>query len=226
MGTVGIHRAVGNSSGVFRDWAEAAGMRTGDDGRDNGRTDDRYTGRDADDRDYVGLKERTDPLPEAPRRWPSVQQWLVMLGTPAVLLGVLWLFAESRIQELRDGQSATVTGAGGCHEGGGHAGPPPSCHATWQFIDGRTSSGTVPGSSLTEGDTVFAGEGWAYPSAAPVWQLVGIFGFIAAAVLVVNVVIWVAEFRQDRKRRTYELRYGHEYLPAPGDASDLSGSAA
>ncbi|MFD9421560.1 MULTISPECIES: hypothetical protein [unclassified Streptomyces] len=188
-------------------------MRTGDDDRNDGRDD-------------VGLKERTNPLPEAPRTWPSAQQWLVILGTPVVLLGVLWLFAESHVQELRDGQTATVIGAGGCREGGGHAGPPPSCHATWQFPDGHTSSGTVPSSSVVKGDTVFAGEGWAYPSAAPVWQLVGIFSFIAASVLVVNVAIWVVEFRQDRQRRTYELRYGHEYLPDPGDASAPSGSAA
>lgn len=188
-------------------------MRTGDDDTNDGR-------------DGVGLKERRNPLPEAPRTWPSAQQWLVILGTPVVLLGVLWLFAESHVQELRDGRTATVIGAGGCHEGGGHAGPPPSCHATWQFPDGHISSGTVPSSSIVRGDTVFAGEGWAYPSAAPVWQLVGIFSFIATSVLVVNVAIWVVEFRQDRQRRTYELRYGHEYLPDPGNTSDPSGAAA
>ncbi|MER7858263.1 hypothetical protein ACWEOG_27600 [Amycolatopsis japonica] len=87
-------------------------------------------------------------------------------GIPLVFL--LWVTGGAlgdRVRELNTGEDVTVTAVSGCVEDG----PPmsgrfPYCEAGWRFDDGRTGQGRINGERVAEGDRIFAGDGFAYPS--------------------------------------------------------------
>ncbi|MER5989338.1 hypothetical protein [Streptomyces sp. NPDC001787] len=165
--------------------------------------------------------DETEDLPVAMWRWPSASEWLTMLGVPAVILGLMWvLFFGTFIEKLRNGEEATATGVGRCVQSQGQTTPASYCPGSWRFSDGRTSSGHIQSAPVSPGDTIFAGEGWAYSSIGPVWRTVGIFIAIGVASLVGTVLIWGSEFRDDRRRRTDELRQKMEHPPESAESSE------
>ncbi|MCX4963972.1 hypothetical protein OHA98_03880 [Streptomyces sp. NBC_00654] len=114
--------------------------------------------------------------------WPSRARTLGALIGPLLLaaflplLMVLW--AGDGARKLVTGESATVRSVTRCVEGGGQL-PAPHCYGRWAFADGRTESGRITGGRVAEGDTIFAGDGWAYESTSSlhtkVWLTVALF---------------------------------------------------
>ncbi|MGY3680688.1 hypothetical protein [Streptomyces sp. TE33382] len=106
----------------------------------------------------------------------------LLLAALLPLLMVLW--AGDGARKLMTGESATVRSVTRCVEGGAQL-PAPHCYGRWAFADGRTESGRITGARVGEGDTIFAGDGWAYESTSPlhtkVWLTVALFLAGAAA---------------------------------------------
>lgn len=99
-------------------------------------------------------------------RKPSVPSRLLLAGIPFVFL--LWVAGGAigdRVRELDTGEDVTVVAVSGCvEEGPPMSGRFPYCEAGWRFDDGRTGRGRIDGERVAEGDRIFAGDGFAYPS--------------------------------------------------------------
>ncbi|MBO8195092.1 hypothetical protein ITI46_26070 [Streptomyces oryzae] len=123
---------------------------------------------------------------------------------PAVLAIWLVVWIAGNAQKLMAGETATMRTVARCVEGGGPALPPSSCGGSWVFPDGRTGSGEVitGKNGVSVGDTVFAGDTWAYWSAAPLYRLVFMpIGAVCAGVLI-PVTIWAVDRRKKRSLRS------------------------
>ncbi|MEV5204837.1 hypothetical protein [Streptomyces sp. NPDC053720] len=119
-----------------------------------------------------------------------------LLAALLPLLVALWVGDGAR--KLITGESATVRSVTQCVEGGPQL-PAAHCYGTWTFRDGRTASGEITGAEVSTGDTIFAGDGWAYDSTSPlhwqVWTPVTIFG----AGIAVLAVSWL-NYRKNQGR--------------------------
>ncbi|MEE1736356.1 hypothetical protein [Streptomyces sp. BE147] len=116
------------------------------------------------------------------RTWGAIVGPL-LLASVLPLLMVLW--AGDGARKLLTGESATVRSVTRCVEGGGGQSGAPHCYGRWAFADGRAESGKITGGRVAEGDTIFAGDGWAYESTSSlhtkVWLTVALFCAGAAA---------------------------------------------
>lgn len=76
----------------------------------------------------------------------------------------------------------------------------PYCEAGWRFDDGRTGQGKVDGERIAEGDRIFAGDGFAYPSRTnrvlSLW-MVALCGLVLLGMLIGLGVL----YRKDQTRR-------------------------
>ncbi|MBO8187316.1 hypothetical protein [Streptomyces spirodelae] len=112
---------------------------------------------------------------------------MAALSAPAAFLAVLVVMLAKNAEKLLTGESATVRGVSRCVEGGGMALPASHCDGRWAFSDGRTGEGEITGSEVSVGDSIFAGDGWAYTTTGPlhriVWALVGILVALAVVLL-------------------------------------------
>ncbi|MFE7402592.1 hypothetical protein [Streptomyces sp. NPDC057557] len=112
------------------------------------------------------------------------------------LLVAVWVGSSTR--KLITGESATVRTVTECVEGGAQQGPS-HCYGSWAFGDGRTAAGEIGGAKVSAGDTIFAGNGWAYDSTSPlhwqIWVPVTLFG----AALVVLAAAWLNHRRNPGK---------------------------
>ncbi|MFJ7081618.1 hypothetical protein ACIQU8_00035 [Streptomyces griseus] len=158
------------------------------------------------DADGAGPAHAEDALPKAPLKWPTGGEWMAIVGFPLVLNYLFWMLGRDVLYAVIAGKSAALTYAGQCIEGGGHTGPPPSCYGRWQFADGSTGSGTIHASSIDHSDTVFASEDQAYSSLGSAWSMAGPLYAIMIILVVMNTVMWVNHYRQDRREQTRELR--------------------
>ncbi|WP_406014453.1 hypothetical protein OG520_23155 [Streptomyces sp. NBC_00984] len=117
-------------------------------------------------------------------RLKSLGSLVSALALAALLPVLVALWVGDGVQKLLTGDSATVHSVTQCVEGGGQL-PAAHCYGTWAFADGRTASGEITGAEVAAGDTIFAGDGWAYDSTSPlhwrIWTPVTIFGAGAAA---------------------------------------------
>lgn len=85
------------------------------------------------------------------------------------VLSALWV--GDGVQKLLTGDSATVYSVTQCVEGDGQLARA-HCDGTWAFADGRTAFGEITGARVEAGDTIFAGDGWAYDSTSPLhWRI-------------------------------------------------------
>ncbi|WP_326677981.1 hypothetical protein [Streptomyces sp. NBC_01237] len=116
------------------------------------------------------------PWPSRMRTWGAIVGPL-LLACVLPLLMVLW--AGDGARKLMTGESATVRSVARCTQGGGGQSGPSYCYGRWAFADGHTESGKITGGRVTEGDTIFAGPGWAYGSTSPLhtklWITVALF---------------------------------------------------
>ncbi|MBQ1119291.1 hypothetical protein ACH4RA_00240 [Streptomyces smyrnaeus] len=125
---------------------------------------------------------------------------MAALLLPAAMVTWLVVWIVGNAQKLTAGEPATMRSVTRCVEGGGQALPPSACSGSWVFPDGRTGVGdvTTGRNGVSVGDTVFAGDTWAYWSSAPLYRLVFIpIGAVGAGVLIA-VVIRVAHRRKKR----------------------------
>ncbi|MET9656437.1 hypothetical protein [Streptomyces sp. NPDC006510] len=108
------------------------------------------------------------PRPARPKALGTV---LPALALAAVLPLLVALWVGDGVQKLLTGDPATVHSVTQCVEGGGQL-PAAHCYGTWAFADGRTASGEITGAEVSAGDTIFAGDGWAYDSTSPLhWRI-------------------------------------------------------
>ncbi|MEV4331892.1 hypothetical protein AB0K02_15365 [Streptomyces sp. NPDC049597] len=114
---------------------------------------------------------------------------------------VIAVWAGKNACKLMTGESATVRSVTRCVEGGGMSLPASHCDGSWEFADGRTSVGEITSGRVSVGDTIFAGDGWAYSSTAPLHRLVWIPSGIFCAIVVVVVVMWVDHRMKQRSRQ-------------------------
>ncbi|WET82821.1 hypothetical protein P3102_17235 [Amycolatopsis sp. QT-25] len=116
-----------------------------------------------------------------------VLPFLVFIGIVGALLG-------SSIGELSTGEDVTVTEISGCTaEGSAVNGRPPYCSGKWRFADGRPGSGRILGEEIAAGDTVFAGDGFAYRTRSPlIWKISagGALGLFLAGMVMVGGVMY------------------------------------
>jgi hypothetical protein len=124
------------------------------------------------------------------------------LSAPAALMTAIAVWAGGNARKLMTGQSATVRTVTGCVEGGGMSLPASHCDGSWAFSGGRTGVGEITGSTVSVGDTIFAGDGWAYSSTTPLHSLVWAPTAIFCAVVAVVVVMWVDHRRKNRSERS------------------------
>ncbi|MFF1924102.1 hypothetical protein ACFVW8_26460 [Streptomyces sp. NPDC058221] len=132
--------------------------------------------------------------------------WVSALGLAALLPALVALWIGDSVEKLLTGEPATVHTVTRCVEGGAQL-PPSHCDGSWTFADGRTASGEITGDTVSAGDTIFAGAGWAYDSTSglhrQIWGPVVIFG----AGVVTLLVTW-QNYRRNRNRPDAELSPG------------------
>ncbi|MBB5936903.1 hypothetical protein [Streptomyces zagrosensis] len=138
------------------------------------------------------------PARAAGTRRSGVTGLLSGAGLLVLVVCVVGLFIGRQAQQLATGESATVQTVERCADGGGPGTEPSHCEGEWEFADGRTSMGDIQGPQVAEGDTVFAGSGWAYASqtrlSLQVWIPVG----LCTAFIGVAVAFWVILRRDQR----------------------------
>ncbi|MDT0609059.1 hypothetical protein [Streptomyces lancefieldiae] len=146
------------------------------------------------------LEDIAQPRDEASTESRPMGILVAALFLPAALATWIVVWIVGNAQKLMAGESATMRSVTRCVEGGGPALPPSSCSGSWAFTDGRTGVGdiTTGKNGVSVGDTVFAGDTWAYASPAPLHRLVFIpIGAVCAGVLIA-MVIWVSHRRRTR----------------------------
>ncbi|UMP05079.1 hypothetical protein [Amycolatopsis sp. EV170708-02-1] len=138
-------------------------------------------------------------------RKPGVPARMLLAGIPFVFL--LWVTGGAlgdRVRELNTGEDVTVTAVSGCvEEGPPMSGRFPYCEAEWRFDDGRAARGRIDGDRVTEGDRIFAGDGFAYPSRSNrvlSLVMVALCGLVLLGMLIGLGVL----YRMDRTRRRRE----------------------
>ncbi|MGP3978550.1 hypothetical protein ACTWQF_32005 [Streptomyces sp. 8N114] len=124
-------------------------------------------------------------------RLRTLRPWVIGLSGPAAFMTFIAVWIGRNAWRLVTGESATVRMVSRCVEGGGLSLPGSHCDGSWVFADGRTGVGEITGETVSVGDTVFAGDGWAYSSTAPLHRLVWIPSGIFCALGVVVLVMWV-----------------------------------
>ncbi|MFJ1551417.1 hypothetical protein [Streptomyces sp. NPDC088246] len=124
------------------------------------------------------------------------------LALSALLPLLVALWVGDGVQKLLTGDSAIVHSTTQCVEGGGQL-PAAHCYGTWAFADGHTASGEITGAEVAAGDTIFAGDGWAYGSTSPLhWKI-----WVPVALFCAGAVVLTATWLKHRKNRNG---------PAPG----------
>ncbi|MFF9784246.1 hypothetical protein YWIDRAFT_08030 [Streptomyces sp. SceaMP-e96] len=129
-------------------------------------------------------------------RLRSLRVWVAVLSGPAALLTIMAVWVGGNARKLMTGESAIARNVTQCVEGGGMSLPASQCDGSWVFADGRIGVGEIVGGGVSVGDTIFAGDGWAYSSTAPLHRLLWIPSGMFCAAVVAVVVIWV----RDRKK--------------------------
>lgn len=128
--------------------------------------------------------------------------WISALGVPLVFFVVIAVWVGGDVRELVAGESATVRSVHRCFGGGGPATEPEHCGGTWEFGDGRAGGGAIEGREVTVGDTIFAGDDWAYRSASPLYWKVGAVGAVFVGGPVGVLVAWLVYRRRQRTEGT------------------------
>ncbi|WHT22763.1 hypothetical protein N8J89_17360 [Crossiella sp. CA-258035] len=106
---------------------------------------------------------------------------------------VLWAFVPFLL----------LVGVSGCtEEGSAVNGQTPYCVAQWRLADGRTDRGRVLGTGTAPGGTIFAGDGFAFSSAAPLHWRVWCFGALGVGGLGVLIGAGVLHRLDVKRRRT------------------------
>ncbi|MFC3448224.1 hypothetical protein [Amycolatopsis speibonae] len=126
-------------------------------------------------------------------------------GIPyVVLLWFVWGAFGDHVGELRTGEDVTVTDVSGCtEEGSPMSGQIPYCAGDWRFDDGRTGRGQIEGARVAEGDRIFAGDGFVYPSRSSlIWRL-SVGGVVGLILLGMAIGLGVL-YRLDRTRQRRE----------------------
>ncbi|MFI2437507.1 hypothetical protein [Streptomyces sp. NPDC018693] len=124
---------------------------------------------------------------------------LALASIAAVIIwGAVWFIGNAR--KLMVGEPATVRSVTRCVEGGGQVLPPSHCDGSWVFSDGRTGAGEIitGKGGVSAGDTIFAGDTWAYWESAPLHQMVWIPSGVLCVAVVIAVPIWVNHRRKKR----------------------------
>ncbi|WP_410650456.1 hypothetical protein [Amycolatopsis sp. cmx-4-54] len=120
-----------------------------------------------------------------------------------VFLGIVGGFLGSSIGELSAGEDVTVTEISGCtSEGSAVNGQTPYCSGKWRFADGRAGGGRILGEEIAAGDTVFAGDGFAYASRSPlVWKVSagGALGLLLLGMVIVGAVLYRLDVGKRRR---------------------------
>ncbi|WP_233598810.1 MULTISPECIES: hypothetical protein [unclassified Amycolatopsis] len=142
-------------------------------------------------------------MPENARK-PGVLSSALSTVIPFLLIfGLVWGFLGSDIGELSTGEDVTVTEISGCtSEGSAVNGQTPYCSGKWRFADGRTGGGRILGEEIARGDTVFAGDGFAYRTRSPlIWKVSagGALGLFLVGMVIVGVVLYRLDVGKRRR---------------------------
>ncbi len=121
----------------------------------------------------------------------------------ALFAGVSWA-AGSYLSDLVSGEDATVTEIARCTGSSQSlSSGAPYCAGKWRYADARTGGGHIEGGQSSPGDTIFAGDGFAYGSTSSLhWRAWG-FTAVSIGFLGVGVALGVTH-RSDVKRKRGE----------------------
>ncbi|WP_181774025.1 hypothetical protein [Amycolatopsis pittospori] len=130
----------------------------------------------------------------------------LLAGIPYVfLLCLAWGYFGAHVRELNTGEEVTVIGVSGCAEGGAPmSGQIPYCSGEWRFDDGRTGRGSIEGDKVTEGDKIFAGDGFVYRSRSSlIWTLsvTGLFGVVLLGMAIGLGVLYRLDLIRRRRKK-------------------------
>ncbi|MGK4591053.1 hypothetical protein [Amycolatopsis sp. w19] len=143
-------------------------------------------------------------MPEEARKSGVLSSVLSAVVPFLLIFGVVGGFLGSGIGELSTGEDVAVTEISGCtSEGSAVNGQTPYCSGKWRFADGRTGGGRILGEDISAGDTVFAGDGFAYRSRSPLIRKIsagGALGLLLVGMVIVGVVL----YRLDAGKRRRE----------------------
>ncbi|WP_127153840.1 hypothetical protein [Streptomyces lydicus] len=137
------------------------------------------------------MHEEKEQFGRRPGRLRSLGVWLAALAVPAAFVAFLAVWVGGNARKLMTGESAVVRSLTRCVEGGGLTLPSSHCDGSWVFADGHTGIGEITSAKVAVGETIFAGDGWAYSSAAPLHRLVWIPGGVFCAGIVCVLVMWL-----------------------------------
>lgn len=143
-------------------------------------------------------------MPENARK-PGILSSVLSTVLPFLLIfGLVWGSLGSDIGELSTGEDVRVTEISGCTaEGSAVNGQTPYCSGKWRFADGRTGGGRILGEDISRGDTVFAGDGFAYRTRTPlIWKVSagGALGLFLTGMVIAGGVL----YRLDAGKRRRE----------------------